>query len=93
MISGILSWSFNESLGALFEIDEIAHETLPDGRIKVIFVTSGIDPNLAKIKTTIWSIFAVPLQRPEEITVEELQKGAVIKRYRITVILRPLLKR
>jgi hypothetical protein len=76
---------------AVLEIDELSTEKLPDGRIRVVFVTSGVHPTLAQIKTIVWSIVGLPVQVPDEVSVEELQSGSVVKRYRVTVVLRPVL--
>jgi hypothetical protein len=76
---------------AMLEIDELSTEKLPDGRIRVVFVTSGVHPTLAQIKTVVWSIVGLPVQMPDEVSVEELQSGSVVKRYKVTVILRPVL--
>jgi hypothetical protein len=92
MLSSIVSYPVAEALEALQEIDEVYQERLPDGRIKVVFVTSGVHPTLAKIKTWLWSIFGVPIQKIDEYHVEELQRGPVIKRYRLTVVLKPLVE-
>ncbi len=75
----------------VLEIDELSTEKLPDGRIRVVFVTSGVHPTLAQIKTAVWSIVGLPVQMPDEVAVEELQSGSVVKRYRVTVVLRPVL--
>ena len=82
----------SSAIEALLEIDETYHEVLPDGRLKVVFVTTGLAPDLAKIKTLIWALSAPPVQKVDDIQVEVLQKGAVLQRYRITVILSPLLR-
>jgi hypothetical protein len=75
----------------MLEIDELSTERLPDGRIRVVFVTSGVHPTLAQIKTAVWSIVGLPVQVPDEVGVEELQSGSLVKRYRVTVVLRPVL--
>jgi len=87
-----ISLAAYQAINTIWEIDETYHEHLPDGRMKVVFVTTGILPTTAKIKTWIWSIFGVPVQKIDEATVEELQAGPLLKRYKITVILTPLLK-
>jgi hypothetical protein len=76
---------------AMLEIDELSTEKLPDGKIRVVFVTSGVHPTMAQIKTVVWSIVGLPVQVPDEVSVEELQSGSVVKRYRVTVVLRPVL--
>jgi hypothetical protein len=81
----------NQTVKVFLEIDELSTEKLPDGRLKVVFVTSGVHPTLAQIKTVVWSIIGLPVQVPDEVTVEELQSGSVVKRYRVTVILKPIL--
>ena len=81
---------FSYAIGSLLQIDEMQAEPQPDGTLRVVFVTTGVHPSLAKIKTAIWAIFGLPVQTPEDVTIEELQSGPVLKRYRITVILRPV---
>jgi len=88
-VSTLITWPITQAIAALTEIDEVYQEKLPDGRIKVTFVTTGLYPTLAKAKTWLWAIFGVPVQRIEEFSVEELQKGPILKRYRITVVLSP----
>jgi len=86
----MVSYALRQTYDAILSIDEVSHEVLPDGRLKVTFVTSGIMPTTAKIKTTIWAIFGVPIQRVDEVNVEELQSGLLLKKYRITAILTPI---
>jgi hypothetical protein len=87
----IISYLIAQAIAALFEVDELKQEKLPDGKVRVIFVTSGVHPDLAKIKTALWAFSAVPVQRIEDYKVEELQSGPIIKRYQITVTLAPLI--
>jgi len=87
-----MSFLVTTAVSTLLEIDETYHERLPDGRLKVVFVTTGIIPTATKIKTWIWGIFGLPVQKVDEMTVEELQSGPLLKRYRITVILSPFVK-
>lgn len=80
------------SLEALFEIDEVTSEPLPDGRVRVVFVTTGLHPELAKIKTVVWAMLSPPAQKVDEVKVFEVQRGPVAKRYRVEVVMKPLLK-
>jgi hypothetical protein len=91
-VGALLAEPITKALEALQEVDEIYSERLPDGRLKVVFLTSGVHPTLARIKTYLWAIFGVPVQKVDEWQIEELQSGALIKRYRITCILSPALK-
>jgi hypothetical protein len=86
-----VSFLISQALAALFEVDEIKQEKLPNGKLRVTFVTSGIHPDLAKIKTALWAFSAIPVQRVDEVKIEELQAGPIIKRYQITVTLAPLI--
>lgn len=88
VISAITSFAAE----ALLEIDEMESIRLPDGRVKVVFVTSGVMPSTAKIKTLLWAVFGLPVQRIDEVTIEELQKGSIVKRYKVTVVLKPALR-
>jgi hypothetical protein len=91
LVSALLAMTFGYAYESLLEIDEVHQERLPDGSLKVVFVTTGVHPTLTQIKTTLWAIFGFPLQLPSEYNVEELQSGPLLKRYRVTVVLRPLL--
>jgi len=76
----------------ILEIDEMYHEKLPDGKLKVVFVTTGVHPDVAKIKTWAWAVFGLPVQKVDEVTVEEEQRGSLLKRYKITVVLSPFVQ-
>jgi predicted RNA polymerase sigma factor len=78
-------------MAALFEIDELKQEKLPDGRLRVVFVTSGLHPDLARIKTVLWALSAVPPQLVDSMEVEELQSGVIVKRYQVVATLRSLI--
>lgn len=80
------------SIEALFEIDEVSSEPLPDGRVRVVFVTTGLHPDLAKVKTAIWAMLSPPAQKVDEVKVYEVQRGPIAKRYRVEVVMKPLLK-
>jgi hypothetical protein len=87
----ILSYIIAQAIAALFEVDELKQEKLPDGRLRAVFVTSGIHPDLAKIKTAVWALSAVPPQLVDSVEVEELQSGVIVKRYQVVVTLRSLI--
>ncbi|MEM1865984.1 MAG: hypothetical protein QXD57_07135 [Ignisphaera sp.] len=80
-------------LSAIFEIDEVSTEKLPDERIKVTLLTTGVHEETCKIKTAMWALLSPPMQRVDEVKVTELQKGPLYKRYKVEVILRPLIER
>jgi hypothetical protein len=88
----VITALISETIEALLEIDETYHEVLPDGRLKVVFVTTGVHPDVAKIKTALWALSAPPIQKVDDVKVEVVQKGPVLKRYRITVVLSPIVK-
>lgn len=79
-------------LSAVFEIDEMSTEKLPDGRVKVTFLTTGLHEETCKIKTAMWALLSPPMQRVDEVKVTELQRGPVYKRYKVEVILKPLIE-
>jgi hypothetical protein len=85
-----LSYLVVQAMAALFEVDELKQEKLPDGKLRVVFVTSGVHPDLVGIKTVLWALSAVPPQLVDEVKVEELQRGVIVKRYQVTATLRPL---
>jgi hypothetical protein len=91
-VGAVLAMPLSDAMESLTEIDEIAQEKLPDGSLRVTFVTSGVNPSLAKIKTLIWAVFGLPVQLIKECNVETLQSGPIVKRFRITVTLLPALR-
>jgi hypothetical protein len=91
-VGAILAMPLSDAMESLTEIDEISQEKLPDGSLRVTFVTSGVHPSLAKIKTLVWAVFGLPVQYIKECNVETLQSGPVIKRFRVTVTLLPILR-
>ncbi|MEM1672356.1 MAG: hypothetical protein QXT86_09940 [Archaeoglobaceae archaeon] len=80
-------------LSAVFEIDEMSTEKLPDGRVKVTFLTTGLHEETCRIKTTMWALLSPPMQRVDDVKITELQRGPVYKRYKVEVVLSPLIKR
>jgi len=81
---------FQSIIAALGEIDEIDYDRLPDGRVRVKLVTTGVHPDLTKIKVALWAFVAPPVQKIDDITVTPLQ-GRVFKRYLVTATLSPVL--
>ncbi len=75
---------------SIWEIDEMESIKNPDGTITVTFLTTGLHPDTAKIKTLVWALTGLPVQRPEQIEIEELQSGPILKRFKIRVTLRPI---
>lgn len=70
--------------GALFEIDEIdAHRT--GDEVFYTFVTTGILPSLAELKTKLWALIAPPVKRLEVLSIEPIEEGPIAKRYKIRV--------
>jgi len=88
----IVTALISTATSVLGEIDETYHEVLPDGRMRVVFVTTGYVPTFAKIKTWAWALFGFPVQKVDDIKVEVLQSGLIYKRYKITATLSPLFK-
>lgn len=86
-----MAFLISTALSTLLEIDEVQHEPFPDGRLKTVFITTGVVEDLAALKTRIWALFSPPVQRVESIDIQILQAGPIAKRYRITVVTRPLL--
>lgn len=82
--------AINSFISALFEIDEVKSEKLPDGRVKVSFVTTGLADPTTKVKTALWALLAPPLQKVDGVNVVELQRGPLAKRYLVEVVLKPL---
>jgi hypothetical protein len=80
------------TIEALMEIDEVSLEPLPDGSLKTVFVTTTLNEDLAKLKTTLWALLSPPIKKVKEVKVEPLQLGRVAKRVRVTVITEPIFK-
>jgi hypothetical protein len=90
VVSTLISYALRQTANTVLNMDEVSHETLPDGRLKVVLVTSALVQPLAKFKTYVWAFCGLPLQKVDECTIEELQAGPLFKRYRITAILSPI---
>ena len=86
----ILGGLFGALIGSVLEMDEIYQERLPDGRLKVVFLTTGISDKLVDVKTRIFALLNLPVQKVDEIKITLDQGGAFFKRYRIEAILSPL---
>ena len=85
----LMSLAMGYVFEAITEIDEMESTKNPDGTITVTFLTTGLHPDTAKIKTLVWSLVGLPVQKPDKIEIEELQSGPLLKRYKITVTLKP----
>jgi hypothetical protein len=92
LASALAAMTLGYMYDSILEVDEVYQERLPDGTMKVVFVTTGVHPTLTQIKTTLWAVFGLPLQMPVEYYVEEIQSAPFFKRYKVTVILSPLLR-
>lgn len=69
---------------AIFEIDEIEASKHGD-EVYYTFVTTGVRPNLAQIKTKLWALLAPPVKRLEVLAIEPIEEGPITKRYKIHV--------
>jgi len=68
----------------VLEFDEI--ETVRKGdEIHYTIVTSGVMPSICELKTLIWSFLAPPVKKLEVVSIEELEHGPIVKRYKIHV--------
>lgn len=72
-------WS--SMLGAIFECDEIEMHPISSEETEIKIVTSGYNPDLVKIKSMMFKLFAPPFKLYDVTTVEEVQKGFIMKRY------------
>lgn len=87
-----MSFVISSLVSTLLEVDEVSTEPLPDGKVKVTFLTTGINEDLVALKTKVWALLCPPLQRVESVKVYELQRGPLTKRYKVEVVLRPLFR-
>lgn len=69
---------------SLFEIDEVEASKFGD-EVYYTFLTTGVLPSLAQIKTKIWAYLAPPVKRLEVLAIEEVERGPIAKRYKIYV--------
>jgi len=69
---------------SLFEVDEIEASRFKD-EVYYTFVTTGILPETAELKTKLWAYLAPPVKRLEVLGIEEIEKGLIAKRYKIHV--------
>lgn len=74
---------------AIFEIDEIEASRVGD-EVYYTFVTTGILPSLAELKTKLWAYMAPPVRRLEVLSITPLEEGPICKRYEIKVKGKPI---
>jgi hypothetical protein len=80
-------------LQQVLRVDEVSVEKIADGRVKVTFMAGGLGPTAVKLKAWLWSVLlTTPLKKIDELTVEEVNKGQVFKRYKVTAIVSPFLE-
>jgi len=77
-----MAFVVNAIIGTLLEIDEMTY-LVTDDEVIVKFVTTGIMPELAELKTKIWALIGLPPKTCRVESVEEVQKGplGITKRY------------
>lgn len=69
---------------AFFEIDEIEASRFGD-EIYYTFLTTGLAPSIAELKTKLWAYVAPPVKRLEILAIEPIEEGPIAKRYKIRV--------
>lgn len=69
---------------AFFEIDEVEASRVGN-EVYYTFVTTGLGPSVAELKTKLWAYMAPPVKRLEVLSIEPLEEGPVAKRYKIRV--------
>ena len=69
---------------SFFEVDEIEASKFKD-EIYYTFVTTGILPKTAELKTKLWAYLAPPVKRLEVLSIEAIEVGPITKRYKIHV--------
>jgi hypothetical protein len=80
-------------LQQVLRVDEVNVERLPDGRTRVTFMASGLGPTAVKLKAWLWSVLlTTPLKKIDELTVEEVHRGTVFKRYKVTAVVSPFIE-
>ena len=71
--------------GALLEIDEIEAARIGD-EVHYTFLTTGVLPSLAELKTKLWAYIAPPVKRLQVVSIEPIEQGPITKRYKIKVV-------
>jgi hypothetical protein len=80
-------------LQQILRIDEVGVEKLPDRRMKVTFMASGLGPTAVKLKAWLWSVLlTTPVKKIDELTVEEVHRGTLFKRYKVTAVVSPFVE-
>lgn len=77
--------------GAFFEIDELEAKKVGDV-VHYTFVTTGIHPTIAEIKTKLWALLAPPVKRLEVLSIKPIEEGPIAKRYKVHVKGSPIAK-
>lgn len=67
---------------AILEIDEISAVKVGE-EIEYTFLTTGVLPSLAELKTRLWAYMAPPIKRLEVTSIEPLESGPICKRFMI----------
>jgi hypothetical protein len=80
-------------LQQVLRVDEVSVERLSGGRTRVTFMASGLGPTAVKLKAWLWSVLlTTPVKKIDELTVEEVHRGTVFKRYRVTAVVSPFVE-
>lgn len=69
---------------AFFEIDEVEASRVGD-EVHYTFLTTGLLPSIAELKTKFWAYLAPPVRRLEILSIEPIEEGPIAKRYKIRV--------
>ena len=69
---------------SFFEIDEV-NATKRGDTIEYTFLTTGILPATAELKTKIWAYLSPPVKRLEIVSIDVIEKGPITKRFKIRV--------
>jgi hypothetical protein len=80
-------------LQQVLRVDEVSVERIPDGRMRVTFMASGMGPTAVKLKAWLWSVaLTTPVKKIDDLTVEEVHRGTLFKRYRVIAIVSPFVQ-
>ena len=77
--------SIISSLATSFlEIDEVG-VTKKGNIVTYTFLTTGILPSIAELKTKLWALVAPPMKRLEVVSITPVEEGYIAKRYKVVV--------
>jgi len=79
-----MSFIISAALSAILEMDHVGTRVEGDRTIYT-FKTTSLIPSLVEMKSKVFSLFDLPMDIPEDITVREVKKGPIFKEYLVDI--------